>query len=94
MTMTTAGVVHILLYFVVVLLLTKPLGAYMATVFEGSGRLPTRLFAPVERVVYRVCCIDPSAEMDWRRYGISVLLFSALSMFSCTWCCGCRVTSR
>ena len=80
--MTVSGVVHILLYFGVVLALTKPLGAYMAAVFEGEGRLSKRVFAPVERVVYRIFFVDETNEMDWKRYTVSVLIFSVLSMLA------------
>ena len=63
-------------------LLTKPLGAYMAAVFEGEGRISKRFFAPVERVIYRVFMVDEKKEMDWKRYAISVLIFSALGMLA------------
>ena len=74
--MTISGIIHILLYFVVILALTKPLGAYMPTVFEGEGALSKRVFAPVERVIYRVFFVDATKEMDWKRYALSVLMFS------------------
>ena len=80
--MTIMGIIHILLYFLVVLALTKPLGAYMAAVFEGEGTLSTRFFAPVERVIYRVFFVDEKKEMDWKRYAVSVIIFSTLSMFA------------
>ena len=80
--MTVLGVVHILLYFAVILLLTKPLGAYMHAVFEGQGAMSKRVFAPVERVFFRVFFVDATKEMDWKRYTLSVLMFSALSMFA------------
>ncbi len=80
--MTVSGVIHILLYFGVVLALTKPLGAYMAAVFEGEGRLSKRVFAPVERVVYRIFFVDETQEMDWKRYTISLLMFGTLSMLA------------
>ncbi|MEX1254065.1 MAG: potassium-transporting ATPase subunit KdpA [Dehalococcoidia bacterium] len=80
--MTVGGIIHIFLYLGVILLLTKPLGAYMAAVFQGEGALPTRVFAPVERVVYRVFMVDEKAEMDWKRYALSVLMFSVLSMLA------------
>jgi K+-transporting ATPase ATPase A chain len=78
--MTVSGIIHILVYFLVVIALTKPLGAYMATVFGGEGRLSKRLFAPVERVIYRTLFIDDTSEMDWRRYALSAVIFSTLSM--------------
>ncbi len=80
--MTVIGIVHILLYFVVVLALTKPLGAYMHAVFEGQGTLSTRFFAPVERVIYRAFFVDEKKAMDWKRYAVSVIIFSTLCMFA------------
>jgi K+-transporting ATPase ATPase A chain len=80
--MTIIGVAHILLYFAVILALTKPLGAYMAAVFEGEGVVSKRYFAPIERVVYRIFMVDEKAEMNWKRYALSVITFSALSMFA------------
>ncbi|MBI2723545.1 MAG: potassium-transporting ATPase subunit KdpA [Chloroflexi bacterium] len=80
--MTLAGVLHISLYFIAVLALTKPLGAYMAAVFEGNGRLSRSVFARVERPIYRAFFVDEKSEMHWQRYALSVLLFSALSMLA------------
>jgi K+-transporting ATPase ATPase A chain len=79
--MEVSGIVHILFYFLVILALTKPLGAYMAMVFEGRGSLSQRVFAPVENVIYRVFMVDAKKEMDWKRYAISVVLFSAVGFF-------------
>jgi potassium-transporting ATPase potassium-binding subunit len=79
--MEVSGVIHILVYFLVILALTKPLGAYMAMVFEGESRVSKRFFAPVERLVYRIWMIDPEKEMDWKRYALSVALFSAVGFF-------------
>jgi K+-transporting ATPase ATPase A chain len=80
--MTLSGIIHILLYFAVVLALTKPLGAYMHTVFEGQGWLATRVFSPVERVLYRLFMVDERKEMDWKRYTLCVLMVSTISMFA------------
>jgi K+-transporting ATPase ATPase A chain len=80
--MTVSGITHILVYFVVILALTKPLGTYMAAVFGGEGHLSKRLFAPVERVIYRTLSIDDTSEMGWKRYAVNVVLFSTLSMFA------------
>jgi K+-transporting ATPase ATPase A chain len=79
--MEVGGIIHILFYFLVILALTKPLGAYMAAVFEGQGRLSQRVFTPVENVIYRVFMVDAKKEMDWKRYAFSVILFSAVGMF-------------
>jgi K+-transporting ATPase ATPase A chain len=79
--MEVSGVIHILFYFLVILALTKPLGAYMAMVFEGRGSISERVFAPVENVFYRLFMVDVKREMDWKRYALSVLLFSAFGLF-------------
>jgi K+-transporting ATPase ATPase A chain len=75
-------VIHLLFYFAVILLLTKPLGAYMANVFEGKGRLSERVFTPIERPIYRLFMVDAEREMDWKRYALAVVMVSAISMFA------------
>jgi K+-transporting ATPase ATPase A chain len=74
--MTANGWLQILFYSVLLLVLTKPLGAYMVRVYDGS----LRWLAPVERVIYRVCGIDPQEDQHWTRYAGALLLFSAVSM--------------
>jgi K+-transporting ATPase ATPase A chain len=78
--MEVSGIVHILFYFLVILALTKPLGAYMAMVFEGRGSISQRFFAPVENVIFRIFMVDAKKEMDWKRYAFSVVFFSAFGM--------------
>ena len=58
------------------LALTKPLGVYMVRVYDGS----LRWLAPVERVIYRVCGVDPEEDQHWTRYAGGLLLFSVVSM--------------
>ena len=77
--MTVPSILHIVIYFAVVLALTKPLGAYMHAVFQGESAISKRVFSPVERFVYRLFFVDEKAEMDWRRYALSVMMFSAIS---------------
>jgi potassium-transporting ATPase potassium-binding subunit len=75
--MTAWGWLQIVLYLAVVLLLVKPLGIYMALVFEGKRIFGmTRALRPVEKVMYRAAGVDPEAEMGWKRYAASVLGFS------------------
>jgi K+-transporting ATPase ATPase A chain len=78
--MEVSGVIHILFYFLVILALTKPLGAYMAMVFEGQGGISQRFFAPVENVIFRIFMVDGKKEMDWKRYALSVVFFSAVGI--------------
>ena len=74
--MTAAGWLQLTIYLIVLLLLVKPLGLYMAGVFDGSGAV-TRWFGPVERGLYRLCRIDPDASMSWKQYALTMLAFNA-----------------
>jgi len=64
----------------VVFLLVRPLGGYMARVFDGGKTLLDPLLRPCERLVYRVSGVDPEAEMDWKRYALSFVLFSLVGL--------------
>ena len=66
---------QIALYFLVLLLLAKPLGLFMAAVYEGRIPGVVRFLGPVERALYRVCGIRPDAEMTWKQYGAAALVF-------------------
>jgi potassium-transporting ATPase potassium-binding subunit len=78
--MTGMGWFQIFLFFGVVLALTKPMGVFMARVFQREPTFLDFLLRPVERLVYRVCAIDEQQEMHWKQYGIAMLLFSGVSM--------------
>lgn len=78
--MTWNGWLQILLFFGIILVITKPLGLYMARVFERERTFADRLFGPVERLLYRITGVDESHEMRWTEYGIAMLLFSAVTM--------------
>jgi K+-transporting ATPase ATPase A chain len=74
--MTANGVLQILLFFGVIVLLVKPLGALMAAIFERQPTVLDRLLGPVERLIYRVIGVDPNAEQHWSVYTIGMLLFN------------------
>jgi len=76
--MTPVALALIALYLVVLLLLVKPLGSYIANVMEGRPIWPLRMGARLEGFVYRVSGIDPSAQMGWKRYTLSLLVFNTL----------------
>src|SRR5579884_1449543 len=77
--MTVAGWVQVVVLFVLVLVCVKPLGLYMAGVFAGERTFLTPVFGPLERLVYRICRIDPNVEMAWYTYLFAVLAFSFVS---------------
>jgi K+-transporting ATPase ATPase A chain len=71
--MTASGLLQLGLYLVVLVALVKPLGGYMARVFEGERTFFTSVVGPVERLIYRVAGVDASQETDWRHYALAVL---------------------
>lgn len=78
--MTANGWLQIFLFFGIILVLTKPLGVYMAKIFSGEKTFTDPIFNPLERILYRVTGVDEKHEMRWSEYSIAMLLFSAASM--------------
>jgi K+-transporting ATPase ATPase A chain len=78
--MTTSGSLQLALYFGLLLLITRPLGAYMARVFEGERTFLHRPLGWLERSTYRLLGVDPSEEMKWTRYATALLVFSLVSL--------------
>ena len=74
--MTANGVLQLLLYLVVLLLLAKPLGAYMARVYDGRPIWLDRALGWLERLIYRLCGVRADQEMDWKVYALTMLLFN------------------
>lgn len=77
--MTLNGVFQILFFIVVVGLLAKPMGIFLLKVYNNEMTLISRVLGPVERLIYRVCWIQPHDEMNWKQYGIAMILFSLVS---------------
>lgn len=78
--MTAQGWFQIALYFAAMLALTKPMGVYMARVFERESTFFDPVARPVERVLYRLTGVDEEHDMRWTEYAITMLMFSAVSM--------------
>jgi K+-transporting ATPase ATPase A chain len=76
---TASGILQLGLYLGVLLGLAKPLGLYMAKVYSESAPILERIVGPLERLLYRLCGVDRSAEMTWRQYAFAVLTFSFVS---------------
>jgi potassium-transporting ATPase potassium-binding subunit len=74
--MTWNGWAQILAFSLVLLLVTKPAGIYLTRVYDGSLQYLGR----VERVIYRVCGVDPRENQHWLDYLVAAMLFSAVSM--------------
>ena len=73
--MNANGYFQIVFYFAVLLLMAKPLGVYMADVYEGRSSV-LRFGGPFERLLYRMAGIDPEKEMRWTQYALASLWFT------------------
>lgn len=67
------------IFLIVLILLVKPLGLYMAHVFEGKSVI-NRWFSSVERFIYRFCKINPNDEMSWKTYAFAMLVFNIIGL--------------
>ncbi len=76
--MDTFELLQVALYLVVLLALVKPLGWYMARVYEGKPVGLDRALGPLERLIYRLCDVDPRKEVGWKPYALGVLAFNAV----------------
>ncbi|VVC85726.1 potassium-transporting ATPase subunit KdpA [Sideroxydans sp. CL21] len=80
--MSTNGLLQIALFLGVLIALAKPLGWYMAQVYEGKLPAFVRWVAPAENLFYRLCGVDSKQEMRWTRYALAMLWFALLSMLA------------
>ncbi|MGA7578103.1 MAG: potassium-transporting ATPase subunit KdpA [Desulfobaccales bacterium] len=79
--MNASGWTQLILFSVILLVLTKPMGLYLVQVLDANGRtFLDPALKPVERLTYRLAGIDPTKEQDWKGYAVSVLIFSLVTM--------------
>ena len=78
--MSTNGLLQIALFLGVLLALAKPLGWYMARVYEGNLPAFVRWAAPLENLFYRLCGVDSKDEMRWTRYALAMLWMALLGV--------------
>jgi K+-transporting ATPase ATPase A chain len=78
--MTEMGLFQVIVYLAVILALVKPLGWYMTCVYQGIPCGLNQLLNPLERIIYRLCGIQPEQEMDWITYLTALLFFNALGL--------------
>src|SRR5580693_1826180 len=75
--MTAIGWVQILLYCVIIIAITPPLGAYMTRVFNGERTWLSPVLRPVEAAIYKVAGVDERQEQHAVTYTVGMLLFHA-----------------
>jgi potassium-transporting ATPase potassium-binding subunit len=78
--MNTAGWIQIFIYLVILIALVKPLGSFMARVYQGEKTFLDPVIGPLERLIYRIMRIKPEQEMDWKVYAFAMLIFSAIGV--------------
>jgi len=78
--MTLNGWLQIIFFLALILLVTKPLGLFMARVFNRERTFLDAVVGPIERLIYRLTRVDAAREMRWTEYAVAMLLFSLVSM--------------
>src|SRR5215470_4500107 len=77
--MTLNSILQLVFYMVVLIALAKPLGTYMANVYEGKS-VVNQVFGPFERFLYRLFGVREDDEMTWKTYALAFLLFNLLGL--------------
>ncbi|HEX4116967.1 MAG TPA: potassium-transporting ATPase subunit KdpA [Solirubrobacteraceae bacterium] len=74
--MTAAGWLTIILFAIILTVLAFPLGGYMAAVYSGRRVILSPILGGPERFLYKLFCVDPTREQDWKAYAKSLIVFS------------------
>lgn len=90
--MSNNEILQIIVFFIVMILLVKPVGWYMAFIYKGDYtnsnkqnmciRCLLKLLRPIEQKIYKLCDIIPDYAMNWKEYAVAVLIFSFLGFVS------------
>lgn len=75
-----SDVIQYVLYLVILILLAMPLGKYIGKVMNGEKTFLTKIIGSVERLIYKIIHVDENEDMDWKRYAMSVGVFSIVSL--------------
>lgn len=73
-------VIQYILYLAILVVLAIPLGAYIKNVMNGEKTFLSKLLTPCENAVYKVLRVDKDEQMNWKKYTISVLIFSGIGL--------------
>ncbi|WNB76858.1 potassium-transporting ATPase subunit KdpA [Methylomonas koyamae] len=80
--MNGPGFLQIAIYLIALIVLAKPLGSYMARVYQGESVGLNRWFAGVERLCYRLSGVDPEQDMRWQQYALATLAFNLFGLLA------------
>jgi len=77
-----AGILQIVLFSAVLTAGAIPLGAYMARVYSFERTWLDPVLGPIERTIYKICCVDPKQEQHWTQYAFACLAFSVVGLLA------------
>jgi K+-transporting ATPase ATPase A chain len=80
--MTLNGWLQILVFLAAILLVTRPLGHFMARVFNRERTWLDPVLGPIERLIYRLTGVDAAHEMRWTEYAAAMLIFNGVTMLA------------
>ena len=72
--------IQVVFYLAVLVLLAKPLGSFMARVYQGERTFLDPILHPVEKLIYRLSGIQTQGDMGWKTYAIAVMLFNGIGL--------------
>ena len=72
--------IQLIFYLVVLIALAKPLGSFMAKVYQGEHTFLDPVLRPVERFIYRISGVNPEEDMNWKVYAVAMLVFNILGL--------------
>lgn len=78
--MTANAILQLALYCMLLVALVRPLGGYMARVYEGEAKVAQRILGPLERAIYRLLRIDAKEEMTWKTYAFATVFFNVAGL--------------
>lgn len=73
-------VIQYVLYLAILIVLAVPLGAYIKQVMDGKKTFLSKALTPCENLVYKVLRVDKEEQMTWKKYAVSVLIFSGIGL--------------
>jgi len=77
--MTSVGILNMVVFFLIIRAITKPLGVFLTKLFQGEQTFLHPLLRPLEKLTYRLCDIREDSEQRWTQYAASLLAFSLVS---------------
>jgi potassium-transporting ATPase potassium-binding subunit len=80
--MTFNGIVQVIIFLSILILSAKPLGTYIARVFENKPVILNKWFLPIERLIYRLGGVNPEEEMTWKTYAFAMMAFNIIGLLT------------